>query len=342
MNRTRSRSAIARSHDSEPFPLGLSFPLLALGLLLALAPGRARAAGKVVADLVYAEVDGRELHLDLHLPAKAKDAPLVVYIHGGGWRGGSRKQAPWFLGPLAEAGYAVASVEYRFSETAPFPAQIHDCKGAVRWLRAHAGRYGYDASRVAAIGCSAGGHLALLLGLTDGDKRLEGTVGGNLDRSSGVAAVVDFYGPTDFVLRSKDQPQQTDKKGGKVFQLLGGPVQENLDRARLASPAWHVSPGDAPILAFHGTADRTVLINQSERLRDACTQAGVPIALHRVDGAGHGDSRRKTPQEGTGETMYFATRENRGRLIQFLDAHLKKSPRPTGVTAPGAAEKSVR
>ncbi len=338
MNRTRSRSAMTRSHDSEPFPLGLSFPLLALALLVAWTPRQAGAAGKVVADLVYAEVDGRELHLDLHLPPQAKDAPLVVYVHGGGWRGGSRKQAPWFFGPLVEAGYAVASVEYRFSTTSPFPAQIHDCKGAVRWLRAHAGRYGCDASRVAAIGCSAGGHLALLLGLTDGDKRLEGAVGGNLDQSSRVAAVVDFYGPTNFVLRSKDQPEQTDKKGGKVFQLLGGPVQENLDRARLASPAWHVSQGDAPILAFHGTADRTVLINQSERLRDACGQAGARIALHRIDGAGHGDSRRKTPQEGTGETMYFATRENRGRLIEFLDAHLKKSSRP----AKGAASRAAR
>jgi acetyl esterase/lipase len=167
--------------------------------------------------------------------------------------------------------------------------------------------------RIAATGSSAGGHLALLLGVTGDDARLEGDVGGNLDQPSRVAAVVDFYGPTDFVLRSKDQPAQTEKESGKVYQLLGGPVRKNVDLAKLASPAWHITAEDPPLLVFHGTADRTVLPNQSHRLRDACKQAGVPMELVFIEGGGHGDSK---PHK-------FATPENEEQLLKFLETYLK-------------------
>jgi acetyl esterase/lipase len=264
---------------------------------------------RTTADLCFAEVNGTKLMLDLYLPLKVEKPPLVVYIHGGGWRSGSRKNS--FASWIAEHGYALASIEYRLSKVATFPAQIHDCKGAVRWLRANATKYGYDVERIAVVGTSAGGYLAVLLGTTAGEKEMEGEVGGNLDQSSRVQAVVDFYGPTDFVLRSKDQPKQTDTPGGKVYQLLGKPVKKNVELAKTASPAFHVTKDDPPLLIFHGTQDKTVLINQAERIRDAYKSEGLIVEYRTVEGAGHGGSAYTTPkcQEPT---------------LQFLKRYLKK------------------
>lgn len=293
----------------------MSFPML---LILALASGVATleaqtdatlAVYSTVTDLEFAKVGGQKLLLDLFLPAKASKPPLVLYIHGGGWRSGTRKDVfPLFL---AKNGYAVASIDYRLSSVATFPAQIFDCKGTARWLRAHAGEYGYDADRIAAMGTSAGGHLAVLLGTSGGMQELEGDVGGNLGHSSRIQAVVDFFGPVDFILRSKDQPEQTDKAGGKVYQLLGKPVRDNLDLARLASGAFHVTPDDPPLIIFHGTKDRTVLINQSHRIRDAFTTQGLKVEFHTVEGGGHGG-----PQ--------FSTPERSGQVLKFLGESLKK------------------
>lgn len=277
----------------------MTFPVL---LLLAFAAGVATleaqtdatpAVYATVTDLEFAKVDGQKLLLDLFLPAKASKPPLVLYIHGGGWRSGTRKDVfPLFL---AKNGYAVASIDYRLSSVAVFPAQIADCKGAVRWLRAHAGEYGYDADHIAAMGTSAGGHLAVLLGTSGGIQELEGDVGGNLGHSSRIQAVVDFFGPVDFILRSKDQPEQTDKAGGKVYQLLGKPVLQNVELAKLASGAFHVTKDDPPLLVFHGTADKTVLINQSHRICDEYKKHGLQVEFQSVEGAGHGGPQFSTP-----------------------------------------------
>lgn len=269
---------------------------------------------KPLANIPYAEVDGRKLLLDLHLPKDVKNPPLVVYIHGGGWKTGSRKGAPTVL---VKHGFALASIDYRFSAEAVFPAQIFDCKGAVRWLRAHAAEYGYNASSIAIMGNSAGGHLAVLLGTSAHEKALEGDVGGNLDQSSAVQAIADYYGPTDFILRTKDQPEQTETKGGKVYDLLGGAVLENLEKAKLASGAYHVSPASPPLLVFHGTADKTVLINQSERLVEAYKALGLPVTFQKVEGAVHGG-----PQ--------FLAPENLEILLQFLKQRLPVSTAPQG------------
>lgn len=264
---------------------------------------------KTVEDVEFARVGEHKLLLDLFLPTHATKPPLVLYIHGGGWRGGSRKGPfPLFL---AREGYAVASIDYRLSSVAVFPAQIFDCKGAVRWLRAHAGEYGFDASRITAMGTSAGGHLAVLLGTTHGVQSLEGEVGGNLDQSSKVQAIVDFFGPVDFVLRSKDQPEQTDKPTGKVFQLLGKPVLQNVELAKLAGGAFHVTKDDPPLLVVHGTADKTVLINQSHRICEEYKKHGLPVEFHSVEGAGHGG-----PQ--------FSTPECTGQVLKFLGKSLKQ------------------
>jgi acetyl esterase/lipase len=262
---------------------------------------------RVHKDLEFATADGHSLKLDLYMPA-ASDPPLVVWIHGGGWRGGSKErcQVRW----LTEHGYAVASISYRLTNKAIFPAQIHDCKAAVRWLRANADRFGYQSERVAVAGSSAGGHLAALMGTSGGVKELEGSIGGNLEHSSRVAAVVDFYGPTDFLLRATTQPQRTIPEDSPVFRLLGGRADEKRELAKLASPAIHITADDPPLLVFHGDQDKTVLLDQSQRISKAYKKAKLPVAVHVLKGAGHG-----------GEAFFSGPQ--RELMVEFLDRYLR-------------------
>lgn len=267
---------------------------------------------KVARDIVYASVGSHQLKLDLHLPTNVRNPPLLVWIHGGGWRAGSRK-AVKLIG-LTQHGYAIASISYRFSEKAIFPAQIHDCKAAVRWLRANAEGYGYSADRIAVAGSSAGGHLALLFGVSGGDAELEGQVGENLQQSSRVQVVIDYYGPSDFVLRGRTQPERayTDKSGS--YALLGG--KEGMvapEMERLASPATYVSKDDPPLLVFHGTKDTTVLLDQSQRITELYKAAGLDVQLVVLDGAGHGGKK-------------FTQGENFDHALHFLNKHLKHTP----------------
>lgn len=252
---------------------------------------------QVLRDLEYARVDGKSLRLDLYLPPREEGGrlPVVVWIHGGGWLGGDKSgtPAPEVLGNR----YAVASITYRLSWEATFPAQIHDGKAAVRWLRAHADRYGLDPERIGVWGASAGGHLAALLGTSGGVAELEGAVGGHLDQESRVQAVCVFFGPTDLLaaLEPGAWPSQASSTS-PVALLLGGPVVEQADLARLASPVAHVSADDPPFLLVHGDRDATVPVDQSERLHRALTSAGVSSTLYIVRGAGHGiGSVRRDP-----------------------------------------------
>jgi acetyl esterase/lipase len=243
---------------------------------------------KVVRNLVYAEVDDQPLQLDLYLPAASQKPPLVVWIHGGGWRAGSRKNPK--MQDLTKHGYALASISYRFTDKAIFPAQIHDCKAAIRWLRAHAGSYGYNADWIAVAGSSAGGHLALLVGVSADVAELEGKIGNHFDQSSRVQAIIDYFGPSDFVLRGKTQPERayTEKSGS--FALLGGLQTQTLsqERERFASPAHYVSADDPPLLVFHGTADQTVLLDQSQRIVSLYHEADLAARLVTLEKAGHG------------------------------------------------------
>ncbi len=259
-------------------------------------------------DIEFANVDGHSLKLDLYLPVDGKVGPLVVWIHGGGWRGGSKSKCgiTW----LTDHQFAVASISYRLTDKAIFPAQIHDCKAAIRWLRANAGKYGYGVDRIGVSGSSAGGHLAALVGTSGGVKELEGTVGGNVDQSSRVDAVVDFYGATDFVLRSRTQPHRANQKGSVVYSLLGGGADEKVELAKQASAAFHVTQDDPPFLVFHGGNDKTVLLDQSERITEVYTKAGLPITLHVLKGSGHG-----------GDEFYSG--ERRGLISEFLVRHLQ-------------------
>ena len=267
----------------------------------------------MVKDIEFASVNGKSLKLDLYLPANPKGSSLVVWIHGGGWRAGSKNAC--YISWLSQYGYTVASISYRFTDVAQFPAQLHDCKGAVRWLRAHAGDYGYQVDRIAVSGASAGGHLAALMGTTGGMKKLEGTVAGHLDQSSRVQAVADYYGATDFVLRSKTQPSRANKEGSVVYNLLGGGADEKVKLAKQASAAYHVSKDDPPFLIFHGDMDTTVLLDQSQAIEKVYKQAGLPVKLHVLEGSGHGGTE-------------FFTDANGKYLYDFLQATLKETADP--------------
>jgi len=261
------------------------------------------------ANLVYARAGEYELKLDLYIPPAAVHPPLVVWIHGGGWRGGSKENMPGAF--LLSRGYAVASISYRLSNVAQFPAQIEDCKAAIRWLRAHASQYGYEAARIGVWGASAGGHLAALLGTSGGVKDLE-TQHGYRDQSSRVQAVVDYYGPTDFTQMSKFPSKMNhDAPDSPEALLLGGPVQQNKDKAARANPITYVTPDDPPFLIVHGDQDPLVPLNQSELLAAALKKAGVPVQLAVIPGGGHGGPP-------------FLDEERRQWITAFFDRHLKK------------------
>jgi acetyl esterase/lipase len=255
-------------------------------------------------DLEYVAGGHARNKLDLYLPDKAdRPLPLIVWIHGGGWSAGSKEDCPAL--PLVGRGYAVASINYRFSQHALFPAQIEDCKAAIRWLRANAKQYGLDAGHVGVWGASAGGHLVALLGTTGGAKELEGK-GGNLDQSSRVQCVVDWFGPTDFTKMGGWQ----DKPDSPMARLLGGPVHEKRELAAKANPITYVGKDSAPFLIMHGEQDGLVPMNQSELLDEALRKAGAQSTLIRVAKNGHG---------GPG----FTNAENRKKIEEFFDKHLK-------------------
>ena len=262
-------------------------------------------AGSQVKNLQYAEVDGKPLLLDLYLPEKPEGSPLVIWVHGGGWKGGSKQNC--FVKWLSNFGYTVASINYRLVDIAKWPAQLHDCKGAIRWLRANAQTYGYNPDCVIAVGASAGGHLVALLGTTGDSEELEGNVGGNSEQSSRVQAVVDYYGATDFLLRSRTQSWKVNKLGSVVYNLLGGPANQLVDKAKQASAKFHVTPNDAPLLVFHGGKDTTVLMNQTDAIEEAYKKHNLPVTVYRLKDAGHGG-------------FVFYSSENAKHLCEFLEA----------------------
>ena len=249
-------------------------------------------AGVTVArDLEYGRAGAKILHLDLYLPEKSeKPLPLLIWIHGGAWRAGAKEGDVVPMLPLTAGGYAMVSVEYRLSQEAVFPAQIHDCKAAVRWLRANAAKYNLDPARFAAMGASAGGHLAALLGASGGVTALEGDVN-DLKQSSRVQAVVDWYGPADLLqIGIPPSDIKHNDPGSPESQLIGGALLEHRDKAAQASPVTYVSKEAPPFLIMHGDADRSVPFNQSELLLAALQKAGVDSTLIPEKGIGHGFS----------------------------------------------------
>jgi acetyl esterase/lipase len=279
---------------------------LALALLLSLLQGAPEA--DIVRDVEYGTGGGRPLKMHLVKPkSPPKDPmPVVVYIHGGGWQGGSRDGGVRPLSRLAARGYFGATIEYRLSREAKFPAQIEDCKAAIRFLRSKAKEYGIDPDRIGVWGPSAGGHLVALLGTSGDVKELEGR-GGSAEFSSRVQAVVDWFGPTDFLRMGKNKIDH-DAPTSPESLLVGGPIQENKDKVAAANPITYVTKDDPPFLIMHGDKDDLVPLSQSEFLHAALQKAGVESRLHVVQGAGHG----------------FGGRELEAMVDEFLDRHLKK------------------
>lgn len=279
-------------------PILLSLPLLALG---GSAASRAadgpferqawRERVDLATDLPYAATAHPRQRLDLYLPKApaATTRPVVVYLHSGGWISGDKEEGARFLGPLvAEGRFAGVSAGYRLTDEARWPAQLHDVQAAVRWVRANAERYGFDRERIAVRGWSAGGHLALMLGLTGDVPELDGRLGPHASESRRVSAVVNHAGITD-LLAMEEAPANSGRRGPRSFeaQLLGAMPRHAIDRAGEASPVTHVSRGDAPVLTLHGTADRTVPYDQAVRLHRALHAARIPNALNTTLRGGH-------------------------------------------------------
>ncbi len=267
-------------------------------------------AGEVhtVKDVEYATVGAHRLLLDLYLQPKPANAPLIVWVHGGAWRSGSKKDVP--ISPLLEHGWSIASVDYRLTPVAPFPANVHDIKAAIRFLRANAAGYGFNSRKVVIAGASAGGHLAALVGVSNGHKELEGRIGTHLDQSSDVQAIASLYGASNLeTILNQSTPHGLSVRVPALELLLGGQPEDKPALTRLASPVNHVDASDPPLLLIHGDQDPQMPINQSHELHGAYVAAGLKVRFEVVHGGAHG-----------GKAFYDAARI---RLIdEFLKAHL--------------------
>jgi acetyl esterase/lipase len=245
-------------------------------------------------DIAYIEGGDVAQKLDIYVPEKPADKPLplLVHIHGGAWWAGSKFPCP--VAAMVLKGYAVASVEYRFSKVAKFPAQIQDCQAAIRWLRAHAKQYNFDTAHVGAVGGSAGGHLSALVG-TSGGKKAFPPIGGNEAESDRVQAVCDIFGPADF--STVVQQAAEDKNVKNIFAFntptdpyssLIGAQLDDKPKADAVSPVHYVSKDSPPFLILHGTHDALVPHAQSEELLAALKEQGIEAWLQTLPGSGHG------------------------------------------------------
>ncbi len=283
---------------------------LAVSFIAAVALGQPRPeqvpeSVALVRDVVYSEVPGPgegsiELTLDAAFPKQSGDAllPAVIYVHSGGYRNGSKEMGLLFAIAFAEGGYFAANINYRLSGVAPFPAAVHDCKEAVRFLRAGAKELGIDPDRIGVWGHSAGGHLSALVATSGNDRTLEV----ERDVAAGVRCAVAVSAPVDFGRFGAARG-----RGAELLrQWLGEDPEVYRRNAEAASPLAYVDKSDPPILIVHGTADRLVSIEQAEIFKAALEEAGVPVELAAVEGHGH-NLARSAPYH---------------RIAEFFDEHL--------------------
>ncbi|MBL9130428.1 MAG: alpha/beta hydrolase [Verrucomicrobiaceae bacterium] len=259
-------------------------------------------------DIEYARAGEVVLKLDLHLP-KAANPRVIVYVHGGAWRAGSKSDVP--IAGLLDHGFAIASVDYRLSTRARFPAQIHDIKAAIRFLRAKSGLFHLNTDKIAIIGSSAGGHLAALVGVTNGHKALEGQIGEHLDQSSDIACIVSLYGASNLQSILSQSTEFGLKMRVPALQLLLGDVPDQVpDLAKLASPVAHLDAKDPPLLLIHGDADPQMPPQQSQEFAKAYEVKKRPVTLIMLPGSKHG-----------GAEFYDETRLK--TMAAFLTKHLQ-------------------
>lgn len=274
-------------------------------------PATGQSLPRVIRDLQYRKAGGPQTSMDLYLPSAnptGQRLPVVVWVHGGGWYEGDKTPCPIASG--TSYGYAIASVNYRLSGKSPFPAQLEDCRAAIRFLRANAANYGLDPDHIGVWGESAGGHLAALLGTTEADDANDQE---NPGVSSRVQAVCDQYGPTDLAallaeVRQRDPHNPLLAEPNPVTRLLGGKPQGAL--AAQANPIRFVTPDDPPFLIVHGEQDRLVPLSQSQALAERLREAKVAVELVCVPGVGHGG-----PEFWQGPLIQ--------RITSFFDRHLK-------------------
>ncbi|HEY4258618.1 MAG TPA: alpha/beta hydrolase [Schlesneria sp.] len=291
----------------------LSLSMAAIALIAVAFGSTCRAEVVIEQDLVYGKGGEVELKLDLARPKEGEGPfPGLVLIHGGGWSGGKRQDFKPVMQQAAEKGYVAITITYRLTEPdpatkqgkIPFPAQIEDCKCAVRWLKANAQKYHVDPDHIGVGGASAGGHLSLLVGLTDAKSKLEGQ-GGNADQSSRVQAVVNIFGPTEMVECWKTSPQAR-----PFIQGLIGKPDDAPDAYKAASPVTYVTDDDPPVLTLHGASDTLVPPSQAQLLDDAIKLTKAKHELLILEGQGHGFN---------GESQKKAA----DAMWAFLDKHLK-------------------
>jgi acetyl esterase/lipase len=262
------------------------------------------------ADIEYARVADTPLKLDLYQLAGTSGSPLLVWVHGGAWERGSKEPMP--LTALVERGYAIASLDFSPASKAPFPGQVHEIKAAVRFLRSQATRYGFDATRIGILGASSGGHLAALVGVTNGHPALEGTLGDHDDTSSDVQAIVSYFGASNLTtILKQSTPFGLNIREPSLKVLLGAAPAENETVARLASPVFQVDASDPPLLLLHGDQDPQMPINQSHELQGAYDERGLDAAFVVVHGAVHG-----------GDQFYDAKRTE--IVAAFLNENLRR------------------
>ena len=256
--------------------------------VICLTSGFTMAAEPTHRDVEYARVGEHRLLLDLYLPPQSpKPVPLAVWIHGGAWRAGSKDSVP--VERWLQQGFAITSIEYRLSPVARFPAQINDIKAAIRWLSGNAKTYAFDSNRFIIAGSSAGGHLAALVGVSNGIPALEGDLGDLKSTSSDVQAIVSFFGASNLEsILSQSTSHGLSVRIPALELLLGGQPDQKQDLAKLASPVTHVDATDPPLWLIHGDADPQMPIEQSNELQQRYTDLRLKVDFEIVNGGKHG------------------------------------------------------
>jgi acetyl esterase/lipase len=248
---------------------------------------QAQSDPEIIKNIVYAEDGSKKLQLDIYKPKEQKEPNLIVWVHGGAWHSGSKENPPLGLLPY---GFALASIDFHASTEKPFPANVHDIKAAIRFLRANAKKYGYKADKIIIWGASSGGHLAALIATTNNNAILEGNLGNYPEISSSVQACLDFYGPTNFLtILNQSTPHGLNVRLPALAILLGKPLEQSTEMAKLASPFYQVDATDPPIFIVHGEQDNQVPINQSIELLSAYKNLNLKAQIEFVPNAGHTD-----------------------------------------------------
>jgi len=280
------------------FKIGMLITLLVGSLSVTAQPAQYK-------DIIYARPDGLALGLDIYVPENIDKPALIVQIHGGAWRFGSKDGGVPM--EFVDHAYAVASLDFRQSTDAPFPAMIHDIKAGIRFLRANADAYGYDASKIAITGASSGAHLALLTGVSNGHAELEGNLGDYPGTSSDVQAILSYFAASDLTsILSQSTHFGLSVREPALELLLGSLPEDNEELAILASPVYLVDADDPPLLLLHGDMDPQMPINQSLQMLGAYKAKGLDVSFDPVHGAVHG---------GPG----FFDAEHLANALEFLD-----------------------